>query len=454
MTSRRQSFLRVVLAAVAALAPARAFADGDDDFQSLDIGTSYLKDATLRLYGFVETDAIYDTTQSFNEVPDENLVAPRTVGGKNNYAGENGRAQFSARNSRIGLDLNVPDAGSGLKTRAVFEMDFLGNNAPNTAPGTTPGAQSESNFFNNGAMRVRHAYVDVTDGELTGKAGQYWSLLGWQPYYFPGEVVIFSTPGQLYRRFPQFRATEAHPFGNGDWLLEAAADAAKPAEMNSGLTEEHAGLRLSSKRLVGASINGAGTSMVGLSAALSAALIPVRSAAGNATGSAVAFDFLVPLIPSADGRSRRNNLILVGEALSGSGVGGTEYPALALGVPSVGATAATGTAIDGGIAGLNNQNVVQLLQYRVFRSNLQYSLDERWSASAGYAQVEGRNLGSFPTAVGIAPKIQYGYADVMFDPRAWLRLSLEVSRNRDTYDDPNNRFAADNRCQFSAYFKF
>ena len=44
--------------------------------EPLTIGTSSLKDATLRLYGFVETDNIYDTTQSYTEEQDS--VAPAT----------------------------------------------------------------------------------------------------------------------------------------------------------------------------------------------------------------------------------------------------------------------------------------------------------------------------------------------------------------------------------------
>jgi len=459
MRNRRDAIISVALSAamLSTFVPTRAFADAaaQPSTEPLQIVTSYLKGATLRAYGFVETDAITDTTQGFTEEPDNNLVPQRQTGSATalNYAGSHGREMMSVRNSRLGLELTVPETDGGIKTRAVFEMDFLGNQGVSTTPGSTSGTQSEANYFNNPTARIRHAYVDVTDGELDAKIGQTWSLLGWQPYYFPGESIVLPSPGMLYRRFPQFRATDTQHFG--DWTMETAIDAAKPAEMNSQITEEHAGLRLASTKYLGASSNGAGTTMVGLSAAVSAALIPVRTNNGNANGSVVAFDFLVPIIPSADGKDRTNNLVWVGEMSSGFGDGGLEYAGLASGLAAV-PSSALEPAIDAGIASLNSSGYVQLLQYRVFRTNLQYSLNNHWSASAGYAQVEARNLGSFATAATQAPKIQYGYAGVMWDPLAWLRFGGEINQTKDTYNAQTNysRFAYNNRYQLSAYFKF
>ena len=447
MLSRRNAVLAATFAAVFAAGRAAAL-------EPLTIGTSGLKDATLRLYGFVETDSIYDTTQSFNEEQGNNAVQTRTAagGGANKFAGEHARDQMSVRNSRLGLVFTVPASDNGLKAMGVFEMDFLGNNGTNATPGNVPGAQSERDFFNNPTARVRHAFVDITKGELALKMGQTWSLLGWQPYYFPGEAVVQPGVGQLYRRFAQVRVTDTHAFG--DWTLESAADMAKPAEMASGSPEWHGGLRVASTKYKGASIGGAGTSMVGLSAGVSAALIPVRTAsAENPTGGAVAFDFLVPIIPSADGKDRSNTLVWAGEFMSGSGVGGLEYSGLTLGVPGVTNTAATGTAIDSGIAGVNTGGNVELIRYRAFRTHLQYSM-AKWSVSTGYAQVEGRNLDRFAFSNTIMPKIQYGYVAAFYDPVNWLRFAAEVSQTRDTYNDTANRFAANNRYQASAYFLF
>jgi hypothetical protein len=460
MRNRRDAILSVVLSAamIAALAPTQAFAD---DNEPLQVTTTYLKGASLRLYGFVETDSIYDTTQSFTEEPDNNLVAKRSV-----IAGQRGREEFSVRNSRLGLEFNIPKTDSGWKTTGVFEMDFLGNQGSNTTAGSTPGAQSEANYYNNPTMRVRHAYVDLTNGEFDAKIGQTWSLFGWQPYYFPGEAIVLPSPGMLYRRFAQVRGTETRPIGEG-WVFQAAADAAKPGEANSGSPEGQAGLRVASTKITGASINGASTSMVGLSAALSGVLIPTRTAnIGSPSGQGAAVDFFVPIIPSSDGKSRNNTLVWAGEAGAGTGIGGLEYAGLSLGVPGLASTAAGADgAIDSGIGGLDSTGNFELLRIRAFRTHLQYSL-QKWAASVGYAQVEGRNLNRFSSGLGntaaqnaalvnaLAPKIQYGYVSVMYDPLDWLRFAGEVSQTKDTYNDPNNRYAANNRYQLSAYFKF
>jgi hypothetical protein len=462
MRSRRDAILSVLLSAAvfAAAVPTQAFAD--DEPEPLTLTTSHLKGASLRLYGFVETDSIYDTTQSFTEEPDNNLVQKRS-----SILGQRGREEMSIRNSRLGAEITVPATDNGWKTKGVFEIDFLGNNAETQTPGqtgATASAQSERDFFNNPALRVRHAYVDLTNSEFNAKIGQYWSLFGWQPFYFPGEATVLPSPGMLYRRFVQARAMDTHPIADG-WTLETAADAAKPAEMNSGSPEWQGGMRLASTNIKGASISGAGTSMVGMSAAVSGVLVPIRTAnLGNPTGQGAAFDFLIPIIPSSDGKSRSNTLIWAGEAGAGSGIGGLEYAGLALGIGASGttnglssATPGADGAIDSGMGGLNSSGNFELLRVRAFRSHLQYSL-EKWAASAGYAQVEGRNLDRFSTSVAngtaLAPKIQYGYASVMYDPLDWLRFSGEVSQTRDTYNDTNNRHATNNRYQLSAYFKF
>ena len=93
---------------------------------------------------------------------------------------------------------------------------------------------------------------------------------------------------------------------------------------------------------------------------------------------------------------------------------------------------------------------------RSWRTHLQYSL-AKWSASVGYAQVEGRNLDRFASGVnafGISPKLQYGYVSAFYDAASWLRFAGEVNQTKATFNDPNNRYARNNRYQLSAYFMF
>ena len=451
--------MRFSKALILLIAGAFALAAAARAAEPITVSVGRVQGLNLRIYGFVETDFISDSTEPpFTEEPGNYLVPARTTfgGAAPNYAGRHGRAMMSIRNSRLGFELNAPQTDGGLRSQGIIELDMLGNDAPNTLPGSAPGAQSERDFFDNPAVRVRHAFVNLTYEGWNAKLGQTWSLLGWQPYYFPGENAVFSTPAMLYRRFPQARVTRTLSLPDS-WTLESAADIARPPSMNSRAPEYHAGLRLASTKIVGASSNGAATNMVGLSAAVSAAVIPIQTSLGNPTGGAVAFDWLVPIIASADGKDRSNNLVWAGELAGGSGMGGLEYTGLTSGVAAPTAAQA-GAALDSGMAGINNSGGISLIRYRLFRTHLQYFLPGgKWAAGAGYAQAETRNLADFAVANAgafLATKIQYGYASLFYDPRPWLRFGGEFSRTRDTYTDAANRFAANNRVQVSAFFIF
>jgi hypothetical protein len=420
------------------------------------IGLSKLKDAKLRFYGFLETDVIADTRQGFSESQANTLVPRDAVAGVPNFAGRHHRMQMSVRQTRIGVAVSLPEA-SGWSPEGVLEMDFYGNNAPNTMPGATPGAQTERDFFNNPAARVRHAYLNVTNGGLNLKAGQYWSLFGWQTEYFPPEITVQSTVGQLNSRLPQLRATYTKPLGP-DLAVQGAAALGRPSQMNSASPVYQVAARLSSSRWMSAVNGGFAGPIKELSAGISLEIVPLQTdGKGNPAAAAVAFDVLIPIIPSFDGKSAANNLAFIGEMVSGSGIGGTELTALNFGV--AGPTAAqVGTAIDQGVAGVNSTGNLEPIRVRTFRGALSYTLpNPKWAVAAGYAQVEGRNLDRFSTpaaAAAIAPKLQYGFANATYAPVDWLRLGAQASQARDTYNDAASRFAINNRLQFSVFFVF
>src|SRR5262249_40426759 len=96
----------------------------------------------LSLYGFIELDTIYDTTQSFNELAGNSLIArPDT------YAGNTARTQFSVRNSRLGFNFSTPEFHRVL-VAAKLEFDLLGNQ---------PTGATEIQTFVNDTFRIRHA---------------------------------------------------------------------------------------------------------------------------------------------------------------------------------------------------------------------------------------------------------------------------------------------------------
>ncbi len=79
------------------------------------------------MYGFIEADFIYDSTQSFADLAGNGVIAA------NGYAAKNHRLQFSVRNTRLGFRFAAPEWGS-VKSTAVLEMDFFGNQPSNPPP--------------------------------------------------------------------------------------------------------------------------------------------------------------------------------------------------------------------------------------------------------------------------------------------------------------------------------
>ncbi len=207
--------------------------------------------------------------------------------------------------------------------------------------------------------------------------------------------------------------------------------------------------------------------MVGPSAGVSAALIPIRTQSiGSPTGGATLWTSSCRSFPvRPTGRAGTTRLIWAAEGVTGLGRRqASEMAGLTFGVPGVAATGAnTGTAIDSGIAGLNTSGSnIELIRMRVFRTHLQYTL-AKFSTSVGYAQVEARNLDRFSTnpslttpsaaALTLYPKLQYAYVPAFYDAANWLRFSGEVNQTKATYNDPNNRFATwNNRYQVSGVF--
>ncbi len=444
MNHFNRSLLVVVLTLLASAARAN---------EPLKLTLSKLKDVELRLYGFVETDLYADTRQAFNE-SQANLLLPKD----GTYAGTHHRTQMSLRQSRIGFDFILPKTDSGLLAETIIELDFTGNNAPNTTPGTAPGSQTERDFFNNPAVRVRHAYGNFTKDEWNLKVGQYWGLFGWGADYFPPEPSVQATPGHTGSRHPQIRLTRAHPFSDA-FVLTGAASLSRPAEMNSGSPVPELAFKLSSPRYSADFIAGPARTMAPASISGTWMAIPIQTAgAGNPTGQAVAISAFLPIIPSKDAKDRANNLAFVGQVVAGDGVGGLELGAASAGVPAVTAASA-GTAIDSGLAGINLSGNVELVRFRSFRGALTYTLPApEWTVAAGYAQVECRNLDRFGTTAAVtanlSPKQQFGYASLFYEPLNWLRLAASVSQTRDTYNDASARFANNNRLQLTSFFLF
>lgn len=437
----------ISLLLVVGIAAAPVMAD-----ETATLSIKSIPNVNIRMYGFIENDLVNDSTQGIGLEPD-NPAVPKPLnatGTLPNWAGNHHQTIMSVQNSRLGFDVTMPKSDSGIDTEGIFEFDFLG--AGNYS--------AQRDIYNNPVVRIRHAYLNITDGQFNGKIGQTWSLLGWQPYYFPSEATVQPAAGQLYRRFDQLRFMDTQKFNLGsldEWTLESAIDAARPPEVNSGVPMAQAGLRLASTKYKALSGLGSSTPMVGASLAVSGDLIPLRTNAyGNATGNAVAIDALIPIIPSKDGKDPSNTLGLTSEYSNGRGYGGLELANASAGITTVtdGTTATGDGALDTGMAGLSGLNI-DLIHLATWRSNLTYMWPgAHWANSIGYAETQCFNVGQYAVSTSDIYRYQYYYANVMWLPMSWLRFALQWGQYKDTYNDANNRYAYNNRIQFTTYLTF
>ncbi|MBC7690217.1 MAG: hypothetical protein H7222_00465 [Methylotenera sp.] len=417
-------------------------------------------DWKLSFYGFVQTDAIMDSTRSFGEIAGNGPVDRRQT-----FAGDNGRTQFTFRNSRFGFALNAPQEDAWT-SKAVMEFDFLG-------AGNPPAASLEAGTFNNPLLRARHFYFKSEKEGWQILVGQYWSLFGWEPNYFLITDSISPVSGVVFQRTLQFTVLKEIPLTESSRLL-AGLSVVRPVQRDSRIPGLDAGIRYSFKdRKAGFVGANAEKKVQGMSFGLSGRLNPFEysktagdtSATSHLLGSAVAVNGLIPLLP-ATGDDLGNSLSLSGEFSTGRGYSdafpgftGNLNPYSGAAVPATGTPVLNaGTNLDAGEIGLDSQTGVQLVHLRSFNLQLQYHLPEsfRTFVTTGYGQLHSNNINSM--TVGLAAgRIPHNRAETVFvnvfhDLSKRIRLAGEFDHFRSAYADGVNTH--DNRVQLSAYFLF
>jgi hypothetical protein len=456
-------------------------------------GTLVIGKWATTLYGFVEGDAIYDSTQSFGDLagngpvlrPSGSMapnvspisgVQPGTaqpVQPTQGYLGSHGQLQFSVRNSRLGLRVHVPGTDV-VRTSAMVEMDFLGSQPSGTAA---------SSMFNSPTMRLRHAMFRVETPVVDFLVGQYWHLFGWQEAYMPNTTEIQGVPGQLYSRAMQVRVSKALRWPGAS--LEMAIAASRPPAL-SEVPEGEAGIRFAFNHWTGMHTAGAtGTSIAPASVAVTgdvryfqipeaASVVPtamVRTPAGSANVS-----LLLPVIPAGEDH-RGNALTIIGQGVYGNGIGdlyanmnsGVMFPFVpdALGVyPPWQAN------IDQGLVTYDlGEFALHPVQWSSLLVGLEYYLpgcDGKVWVSGNYSHIESSNSSQFARDNGTPPNpTGYFYltsqaqvrssedwwdANLFFDPVTSVRLGVEFAGFYDQYVDG---FTATNyRAQASGFFIF
>lgn len=451
-----------------------------------DKGTVVVGKWATTLYGFVEADHVYDSTQSFSEAAGNGFVQRSPPGplpaaaGPTRYAGEHGRFQMGVRNSRFGFRLKAPET-SGIRTSAQMEFDLLGQAAGNGQPGATAATVSEGSFFNNPAVRVRHAFMKVETPIVDFLVGQYWHLFGWQSVYHPNTVEIQGVPGHLYGRTPQLRISKT--IKAGDFQVEIAGAALRPPQRDSEMPDFQGGLRFAYNGWNGMATAGStGTSLMPLSLAITGdfrrfnvsefAVAPTH--ANDKTTTAVAIDVFIPVLPATKDK-KDNALSLNGEFVTGYAIAdlytgfdtGLRNPVLPGGANAQPAA----SNVDPNLLVYSPDGSLHGIQLTTYMFGVQYylpGLDGRYWISANYAHTQSANtprfVRYFPNVAVVPTDTNLTYAGQVRESEDWfdvnlfgdvvpgVRLGLEYANFNDRYADGVH--AVNHRVQASGFFLF
>ncbi len=463
-------------------------------------GTVVLGKWSTTVYGFVDSEVIFDSTQSFLDLAGNTSVErpagfpPPPPAVQSTYRGENGRLQWSIRNSRFGLRLRAPEVGK-VRVAGQLEMDFLGFQPaiayPQQAAGVTAGNQptnqtapTEAGFFTSPIPRLRHAYVSVETPIVDILVGQYWHVMGMQPNYQPNSAQIQGLPAQIYGRTPQLRISKS--IDTGPVTIDLALAALRPVQRDSMTPEGAAGLRVSIDEWRGMHTAGAtATSLVPASIAVSGSVrdfrvpsfeqIPTETI--HLTTGAVAANAFLPIIPATKTR-RGNALSVLGEfAWSQGGAdlytglnGGMAFPTLP-NKTGLNPPPAYPQNVDNGLVVYDIATFdLHPIQWTTFWVGLEYylpGLDGNVWISGNYSHSYSTNIDSFARPGDVPPNPNdYSYVpaaqvrkfedffdvNVFFTPVPAARFGLEYAYFNDRYADGVH--AINHRAVAAAYLVF
>jgi len=391
-------------------------------------------------YGYARLDEIEDSTESF-----EDGIQPNLIQRAGTYRGDHRRNIATARDSRLGMFVGAPTY-QGIRSSAQIELDFYG-----LVP--TDARRHDSVVF--GPLRIRLAFMKLETPIVDIIAGQYYDLFGWNGSFYPMTVAYLGVPAEIYHRNPQLRI-EKH-LHLGQLEVVAAVAAVRPGQRDSGLPEGQAGLKISYGGWAGAATPGFGRPALspislGVSALYRAFEVPVfRSEPGSASqktfGYGVAAQALLPIIPIKTILDRGNSLTLTGEYSIGTGIadmytfmdGGSRFPLLPN--PSTVMPVTYAANVDPGLVTFDRNLDVKTINWQAFVAGLQYYLPidkgRVWLAGI-YSRAWSDNikdLTPFPSWGGIFTKMEYFDANLGFDITPSVVLGLSFQSVKQTFGD-------------------
>jgi len=431
--------------------------------------SSVLSKFSATFYGFVEADFIRDSTQSFND-----LAGNGTVARSGSFAANHDRMIFGARNSRLGFKLKGPESEM-IKSSAIAEMDFLGNQPQGSpSPAGSP-AVSEGAYFASPTFRIRHMALKLETPIVDVLAGQYWQLFGWQANFHPNSVDLQGLPGQVYSRAPQFRLS--HTVKSDAVNVEIAAAAVRPPQRDSGLPDGQAGLRLivndwKGMRTAGGTGSSVDPASIGISGLARRFRLPMFVAAMPAdqtqtiNGYGISIDGLIPVVP-ARATNWDNALTLTasfarGQAIADQFTGLSGGVSLATPAPPAGGTSSFTSDIDNGLVIFDSNGQMHAIRWQATLLGLQYYLPTspfRMWVSANYSHMSSNDIKNIVVGTSgsnvntkIFDKSDFADGNLFVDATQAIRFGLEYAWFRQTYLDGVK--GTNHRVQFSGFYIF
>jgi hypothetical protein len=412
----------------------------------------------MGFFGFLELDAIWDSTQSFSETVLDNTIArPHTI------AGDNSRFQGTAKDSRIGYKIAAPAFGS-LKASAFMEADFFGI-IPTTA------TQDQSYVYD--TIRLRQYYAKLETPIVDLLVGQTFDLYGFGGQgFFPNTPAFLGVMGEVFHRNVQLRLTkviETDPVN-----VEIAVAGVRPATRDSGVPDAQAGLKINVNGWQGASAQGPrpakaaplslGVSAVGRKLSVTD-FETITANPQTVYGWGAAADLFLPIIP-ARGKDLSNALSFTGEYSRGTGVsdlyltltGGVLFPSLPN--PKNVLPAPTYTPnIDPGIVTFDANGTAKSIEWQGMMVNGHYHLPMRegkmLSISGTYSRIQSNNALTLTPMQGQAFVWNKG---VYIDGTIWwsitpaFQMAVSYQTMAQTFGD--GTVARNNRVQGGWWFFF
>jgi hypothetical protein len=392
-------------------------------------------------YGYARLDAIEDSTQSFEDGIQPNLIARAGT-----YKGDHRRTIFTAKDSRLGVFVGAP-MFEGIKSSAQVEFDFYG-----LVP--TDARRNDSYIF--APVRLRLGFLRLETKIVDVVAGQYHDLFGWDNYYYPATVAYLGVPGEIYHRNPQLRIEKKIHAGKLE--LTAAVAAVRAGQRDSGVPDGEAGLKIAYNGWAGAAMPGFSRPRlspisIGVSGLYRHFEVPAfraepGSEAVTTNGYGVAVSALLPVIPVKTIDDRNNALTVTGEFSTGTGIadmytgmdGGSRFPLLPN--PSMAAPAVQYAAnVDPGLVTFDRNFDLKTVNWRAIVVGLQYYLPigggRMWIAGL-YSRSWSDNIKTLtpePSWGGIFTNMEYIDANLGVDITRAVVLGLSFQTVKQTFAD-------------------